>query len=192
MSIPCFGQKFGYIDADYILSQMPSYQKAQQDIQESASKWQEDIENRMAAVDKLKEKFKAEEILLTEEMRKERNDEIGKKEKEIRDYQKKIFGFQGLFFTRQQELMKPAREELNKSVEKVARREKIQILFSNSEGLTIIYAEPRHDYTEEVLQELGLLEPEENPEKGKNTNVEKSDDLENPLENKKEPKKKNN
>lgn len=159
-------QKFGYVDSDFVLNQMPSYQKARQEISEAAQKWETDIREKNAKVQKVKEDFRAEELLLTDEMREERTKEIEKMENEVRDLHQKYFGKDGLLFTRQLELTKPAQEELYAAVQKVARKNKLQFVFSNTEGLTILYAEPRHDYTEEVLAELGLGENAEleNPE----------------------------
>jgi outer membrane protein len=164
VSASAFAQKFGYVDADFILTKMPAYEKAQQNIDESAKKWEEDIAKRFEAVEKLRKELQAEEVLLTDEMKTERKSEIDKLFKEAADYQKKIFGYKGLFFSRQQELMKPAQEELHKALEKVARKNKLQCIFSNTEGLTILYIEPRHDYTEEILKELGLAEEQQVPE----------------------------
>jgi outer membrane protein len=158
-------QKFGYIDADFILKQMPAYQKAQSDVSEASTKWQDDLTQKWDKIRTKETEYEKEKILLTDEMKKEREEEIEKLKKEAMEIQKKIFGFQGLFHTRQQELMKPALDELNKAVQTIARKNRLQFVFSNTEGLTIIYAEPTHDYTEEVLEELGLTEEEENPEK---------------------------
>ena len=164
-----FAQKFGYVDSDFILNQMPSYQKAKQEVSESAQKWETDIRDKNAKLQKVKDDFHSEELLLTEEMRTERAKEIEKMENEIRDLHQKYFGKDGLLFTRQLELTKPAQEELYKAIQKIARKNNLQFVFSNTEGLTILYAEPRHDYTEEVIEELGLNEDEseENPEDGK-------------------------
>ncbi|NJO00893.1 MAG: OmpH family outer membrane protein [Bacteroidia bacterium] len=160
-----YAQKFGYVDADFILKQMPAYQKALQDVQEAADKWRTDISEKQLEVENMRGAYESEKILLTDEMKEEREKEIREKEAEVLELNKKIFGYGGLFFSRQQELMKPAQEEMFEAVQKVARKNKIQFIFSNSEGLTIIYAEPRHDYTEEVLEELGLGQQEdENPE----------------------------
>lgn len=157
-------QKFGYVDAEFVLSQMPAYQKAQQEISESATKWESDISDKLTEIQKMKEEFRAEELLLTDDMKQERLEELKKKEKEVTDLQKKIFGVDGLFFNRQQELQKPALEEFYDACSKVARKESLQFIFNNAEGLTVIYAEPRHDYTEEVLEVLGLKKDPDNPE----------------------------
>lgn len=164
-----YAQKFGFIDADFILGKMEEYQTAQQAIQEAAGKWQEDINAKRQELEEMRSQYEAEEIMLDDDMKQERLQEIKKKDDEVSELQQKIFGYQGLFFNRQKELIRPAQEKLYEAVQKVARANKLQVVYSNSEGLTIIYLEPRHDYTEEVLKELKLFEePQESPEAGKN------------------------
>ncbi len=164
LALPAHSQKFGYVDADFVLSKMPAYQKAQQNIEEAAKKWEEDIQKKTASVDKLRKTYLAEEILLTEDMKDERLKEIEKADMEARDYQRKIFGYKGQLHARQAELIKPAQEELHKMLQKLARKEKLQVIFNNSEALSVLYIEERHDYTEQVLQMMDLAEKKNNPE----------------------------
>jgi len=164
VALPAYSQKFGYVDADFILSKMESYQKAQQNIEEATKKWQEDIQKKIAGVDKLRKAFQADEILLTDDMKEERLKEIEKADMEAREYQSKIFGYKGQLHTRQAELTKPAQEELHKALQKLARKEKIQVIFNNSEALSILYIEERHDYTEQLIELMGLGEKKPNPE----------------------------
>lgn len=151
-------QKFGFIDSNFILQQMESYKKAKAEIDKAAANWQQQVQAKLKAVERMQAKYIQEEILLTAEMKDERQKEIAKKEQEAREYQKKIFGYEGLLFQRRQELIKPAQEELQKAVKRVARRYKIQVIFDKSSDLIMIYASPTHDYTERVLVELGLAE----------------------------------
>jgi outer membrane protein len=152
-------QKFGYIDSEFILSKMPEYKKAQGEIDELAAGWQKEIEDMTAKVEGLYASFKAEEVLLTEEMRDERQTEIKKKETELREYQKKIFGFEGLFFLKKKELIKPLQDKVWDAVEKIAKANRLAIVFDKAAELTMIYTDPRHDYTDFVLEELGLGDP---------------------------------
>ena len=149
-------QKFGYIDSDVILKQLPEYQKAEKELEESSAKWQQEIEGMKKKIEALQTSFAAEEVLLSEEMRKERLDSIAEKDKAYRAYQKKIFGFQGLVFLKRQELMKPVQEKVYKAVEKVAKEKQLQIIFDRSADLVMIYTNPIHNYTDYVLEELGL------------------------------------
>jgi len=151
-----WGQKFGYIDSEYIIKQMPEYKKAQTELNEFSLKWQKEIEADQVKIDKLREDYQAEEVLLTEDMRKERMDTIALKESKLRDLQKNYFGFKGLLFLKRQELVKPAQDKLFKAIEKVAKEKKLAIIFDKSGELVMVYTDPIHDYTDFVLEELGL------------------------------------
>jgi outer membrane protein len=152
-------QKFGYIDSDFILSKLPEYKKAQDEIDQLASGWQKEVEDLQKKVDALYRAYQAEQVLLTEEMKAGRLEEITKKETELKDYNKKVFGFGGLFFLKKQELIKPLQDKVFEAVEKVAKSNRLAIIFDKSGELVMIYTDPRHDYTDFVLEELGLGDP---------------------------------
>lgn len=152
-------QKFGYIDANFILSKMPEYLKAQSEIEQLSTGWQKEIEDLQRGVEMAYVSLKAEEVLLTEEMKAERMALINKKEGELKEYQRKVFGFGGLFFLKKQELIKPLQDKVWEAVEKVAKQNRLAIIFDKSGELVMIYTDPRHDYTDFVLEELGLGDP---------------------------------
>jgi len=112
-------QKFGYIDSDFILSKLPDYRKAQDEIDRLSASWQKEIEEMQRKVQSLYAEYEAEQVLLTEEMKQERMGAIEKKEAELKEYQKKVFGFGGLFFLKKQELIKPLQDKVFEAVEKV-------------------------------------------------------------------------
>jgi outer membrane protein len=151
-----FAQKFGYVDSEFILSKMPAYAAAQKEVDKLSENWQKDIETRYKEIDKMYKSYQAEEVLLTEEMKKKRQNEIVEKEREVKDYQKKIFGFEGQLFKKRQELIKPVQDEVYEAIEKVAKQKALQIIFDKSGGLVMLYTNPVHDYTEFVLEALGL------------------------------------
>ena len=157
-----YGQKFGYVDSEFILSKMPAYAAAQKEVDKLADNWQKDIENRYQEIDKLHKSYQAEEVLLTEEMKKKRQGEIEAQEKDLKDYQKRIFGFEGQLFRRRQELIKPVQDEVYDAIEKVAKQKQLQIVFDKSGALVMLYTNPVHDYTEYVLEALGLASPDKN------------------------------
>src|SRR5690606_27040321 len=105
-------QRFGYIDTDFILNKMPEYAKAQEEINQLSQAWEKEIQNDAKKIESMYNAFQAEQVLLTEEMRKERMAEIQKKESELKEYQKKVFGFNGLFFLKKQELIKPIQDKV--------------------------------------------------------------------------------
>lgn len=163
LAAPCaFAQKFGYIDSEYILSKMPAFTAAQQEADRLSDNWQKEIEGKYKEIDDLRKKYQLEEVLLTDEMKKKRLAEIETKDKEAREYQKKVFGFEGMLFKKRQELVKPVQDNLFEAVEKVAKKKALQIVFDKSGDLVMIYTNPVHDYTEFVLEELGLASPEKN------------------------------
>jgi outer membrane protein len=154
-----YAQKFGYINSEFILNKMPEYGKAQNEIDQLSAAWQKEIEEMQKKVDGLYASFQAEQVLLTEEMKQERIDAIKKKEAELKEYQKKVFGFGGLFFLKKQELIKPLQDKVFDATEKVAKANRLAIIFDKAGELVMIYTDPRHDYTDFVLEELGLGDP---------------------------------
>lgn len=162
MGMPgAMAQKFGYLDSKFILEKMPEYKAAQGEIQKQTQVWQQEIEQMVSEVDNLRKEYLAEEILLTDEMKKERQEVISKKDKAAKEKQKKIFGFEGLYFLKKQELIKPLQDKLFDAVEKVCKKKKLQIMFDKSADLVMIYTDTKHDYTDFVLEELGLGDPKD-------------------------------
>jgi len=153
-----FAQKFGYFDSEYVLSKLPEYSKAQGEIDQLSAAWQKEVEEMQSKVDALYRSYQAEQVLLTEAMKTERMDEIKKKETELKDYQKKVFGYKGLYFLKKQELIKPLQDKIFDAVEKVCKANRLAFLFDKSE-LVMVYTDPRHDYTDFILEELGLGDP---------------------------------
>ena len=138
---------------------MPEYAKAQAEIDELSAAWEKDVAEMQKQVNALYSTYQAEQVLLTEEMKKERLDEIKRKEEEVKADQKKKFGFGGLFFLKKQELIKPLQDKLWDATEKVAKTNRLAIVFDKAGELVMIYTDPRHDYTDFVLEELGLGDP---------------------------------
>jgi len=149
-------QKIGYIDSKFILAKMPEYKQANAELGTQSQKWQTEIEGLRSEVDKLRKEYMAEEVLLTEDMKKERQTAIAKKDKEAKDAQNKAFGFEGMYFLKKQELIKPLQDKVFDAVEKVCKKKKIAIMFDKAGDLVMIYTNPAHDYTDFVLEELGL------------------------------------
>lgn len=152
-------QRFGYIDTDFILNKMPEYKKAQDEINQLSEAWEKDIQDMAKKIEAMYSALQAEQVLLTEEMKKERTATIQKKEAELKEYQKKVFGFGGLFFLKKQELIKPIQDKVWDAVDKVAKQNNLAIVFDKAGELVMIYTDPRYDYTDFVLDELGLGDP---------------------------------
>ena len=159
ISFPSFAQKFGYVDTDYILSQMPEYKGAQAEIEKLSLAWQEEIQDMYKSIDAMYSDLQAEEVLLTKDMKDQRLTEIRERENEVKEYQKKIFGFEGLFFLKKKELVKPIQDKVFDLIEKVCKEHRLAIMFDKASELVMIYTDPIHDYTDYVLDELELGDP---------------------------------
>ena len=149
-------QKFGWVDSEYIMAKMPEYARAQGELNTISETWQKEIEAQKKDLDKLYHNYQAEEVVLTEPMKKKRQDEILKKEQDIKAYQNKQFGYEGQLFKKRQELNKPVQDKVFEAVEKVAKKKQLAVVFDKASDLTMLYTNPAHDYTEFVLEELGL------------------------------------
>jgi outer membrane protein len=152
-------QRFGYIDTDFVLNKMPEYAKAQEEINQLSEAWEKEIQDMAKKVEAMYSDLQAEQVLLTDEMKKERTAAIQKKEAELKEYQKKVFGFGGLFFLKKQELIKPIQDKVWDAVDKAAKQNNLAIVFDKAGELVMIYTDPRYDYTDFVLDELGLGDP---------------------------------
>jgi outer membrane protein len=154
-------QKFGYIDSEYITSKMPDFKKANATMDQFSEKWVKEISDKDAELEKLQKSYQVEEILLTDDMKRERQKAIAEKEKTIKELSNKVFAPDGMIFQKKKELMKPIMEDIYKAVEKVAVQQKLMFLFDKSSDMTMIYSDPRHDYTDFVIEALGLDKEEE-------------------------------
>lgn len=148
-------QKFAFIDSEYILGNIPSYKSAQEQVDKLSAEWQKEIEAKLADIDKMYKDFQSEKVLLTEEMKVKREDEIVKKEQDVKDLQKKYFGRDGMLFKKRQELIKPIQDEVYNAVKALAAEQGYAIIFDTASNTGILYSNPKNDKSDEVLQRLG-------------------------------------
>ncbi len=151
-----FSQKYAIIDTRYILDKMPDYKTAQQQLDDIAANWQKDIDSRQAELDNMYKSYEAEQVMLSDDLKKKREDQLFNKEKDLRDLQRKRFGFEGDLFKKRQELVKPIQDKVYNAVQKMAVQRGYDFVLDKSEGITIIFADPKLDKSEDVLKELGV------------------------------------
>lgn len=149
-------QKYAVVDTRYILDKMPEYRTAQQQLDVMAATWQKQIDSMQTALDRLYREFDAEQVMLTAELKKRKEDQLFNKEKELRDLQRKRFGFEGDLFRKRQELVKPVQDKVYNAIQKLAASRGYDFVLDKSEGITIIFADPKLDKSEDVLKELGV------------------------------------
>lgn len=156
LAIASQAQRYAIIDTKYILSKIPEYKDADAKLQQIGAQWQKEIDDKQAALDKMYKNYDAEQFMLTDELKKKREDELFLKEKEVRDLQKKRFGYEGDLFKERQKLVKPVQDKVYNAVQKIAIAKAYDFVLDKSEGITIIFADPKLDKSEEVLRELGI------------------------------------
>ena len=115
-----FAQKFASVDTEYILSNMPEYKQAQKELDDMAVQWQKEVESKFQIVDKLYKAFQAESVLLPEELKTKKENEIIAAEKEAKDMQKQRFGNSGDLSKKRSELVKPIQDKVYNAIEKIA------------------------------------------------------------------------
>jgi outer membrane protein len=149
-----YSQKYAYIDSDYILSNLTEYTDAKAKLDKLADRWTKDIEKRYEVLKQKKDNFAREEVLLPEEERKKRQEEIDKLETEAMEMQKTRFGVQGDYFARRQELIKPIQDRVYDAMQKVASKRNYSFVFDKANQSNLIYANDQYDISEQVLREL--------------------------------------
>jgi outer membrane protein len=149
-------QKYAIIDTKYILDKMPEYKDAQKKLDDQAAIWQKEIDEMQTGLDKMYRDFEAEQVMLSEELKKKREDQLFVKEKALRDLQRKRFGFEGDLFKKRQELVKPVQDKVYNAVQKLAALRSYDFILDKSEGITVIFADPKLDRSEDILKELGV------------------------------------
>jgi outer membrane protein len=149
-------QRYAVIDSKFILDKMPEYKEAQGKLDQFSELWQQEIDQKQVAMDKMVKDFEAEQIMLPDNLKKKREDEIFNKEKELRDLQRKRFGFEGDLFKKRQELIKPVQDKVYNAVQKLALEKQYDFILDKSEGITIIFADPKLDKSEEILKSMGV------------------------------------
>jgi outer membrane protein len=149
-------QRYATVDPKYILDKIPDYKEAQKKLDQFSEQWQKEIEEKQSALDKLYKDYEAEQVMLSDELKKKREAEIFTKEKEVRELQRKRFGFEGDLFKKRQELVKPVQDKVYNAIQKIAVAKQYDFILDKSEGITVIFADPKLDRSEDVLRELGV------------------------------------
>ena len=155
-AVSSFAQRYAVIDTKYILNKMPEYQNAEKKLQQVSDEWQKEIDDKQALLDQMYKDYDAEQFMLSDELKKKREDELYNKEKEIRDLQKKRFGYQGDLFQEREELIKPIQDKVYNVIQKMAVANGYDFVLDKSEGITVIFADPKLDKSDEVLKQLGI------------------------------------
>jgi outer membrane protein len=151
-----FGQKYAYIDSDYILANVPEYKEAKDKLDKLADRWAKEIEERYSVLKLKKDNFAREEVLLPTEEKQKRKDEINKIETEAMEVQKMRFGVKGDYFQKRQELVKPIQDKVFDAMQVVASKKAYTFVFDKANQSNLVYADPKLDISDIILKEMGI------------------------------------
>jgi outer membrane protein len=151
-----FAQKYAYVDTKYILENIPEYTKNQKQLDDISAGWQKEIEGKYKEIDEMYKNFQAEQVLLSDDMKKKREQEIMDKEKKVKDLQKQRFGYEGDLFKKRQDLIKPIQDKIYDAIQKMAQAKNWDFVFDKSAGgSALLYTNPTLDKSNEILKEMG-------------------------------------
>lgn len=155
--LPGFGQKYAFVDTDYILHNIPEYTDAQAMLDDLSAEWQKEIEAKFQEIDKLYRDYQAESILLPEDLKKQKENEIVQKEKDAKELQKKRFGKDGDLYKKRLELVQPIQEEIYNAIQDMAVTRNYAFIFDKASGAALLFADAKYDISDDVLDEIGTV-----------------------------------
>lgn len=149
-------QKFGWVDSQTVLENMPEYKAVTAEIDGMSNSWQKELEKMYQGIEKMYEDYRAKEVLLSPDDRKKQQDLIMQQEQKAKEYQRKRFGMDGDLFKARQEKMRPVQDKLLGAIRQVATEKRLNMLLDKAGNTVILFAEDRYDYTGAVMQKLGI------------------------------------
>lgn len=157
LSVSAYAQKYAYIDSEYILSNMPSYVEAQAELDRLSVNWQKEIEAKFKEIDDMYRKYQQDAVLLPEDAKVKRQNEIINAESEAKELQKKRFGTDGDLYKKREELIKPIQDRVFTAIEEYARERAYAFVFDKAGDMTIVYADSKYDINDAILAKLGVV-----------------------------------
>ncbi|SDB95918.1 OmpH family outer membrane protein [Williamwhitmania taraxaci] len=155
LGIAGFGQKFAFVDSDYILKKIPQYRAAQEQLDKLAIQYQKEVEDKFSAVDEQVRSYQTEKVLLTQDMRSKREQDLMDKQKEAQNLQRNYFGPDGVLFKKRTELIKPVQDQVYNAVKDLASEGGYAAIFDVANNPTVLFSNSKYDKSDEVLQKLG-------------------------------------
>jgi len=148
-------QKFALVDMEYVLKNIPSYEMANEQLNQVSQRWQREVDDLKKEADAMYKNYQSDMVFLTDEQKKKKEEEIVAKEKEVSQLQYKYFGPQGELFKKRQSLIKPIQDDVYNAVKKVSEERGFQVVFDRASSQSIVFASPRIDVSNEVLAKMG-------------------------------------
>jgi outer membrane protein len=150
-----FAQKYAFVDTEYILENIPAYSAAQEQLDQLSQQYQKEVEAMQAEMEQMYTDFRAESVLLSDDMKRKREDVIVSKEKEYRNLQQKYFGREGELFKKRQGLVKPIQDDIYNAIKELASGGNYAVIFDKAGSLSMLYTDPRYNLSDQVLEKMG-------------------------------------
>lgn len=155
-SIGAFAQKFAYVDTEFILKHLPEYKAALNQLNVSSEQFQKQLDVKFSVIDGMYKAYQADQVLLTDDMRKRRENDIIEKEKEAKEFQRQKFGPEGDLFQSRVKLLNPIQEKVSKTIADFAKSKGLDFIFDkSSEATMMIYASSNYDLSKDIVIKLG-------------------------------------
>ena len=148
-------QKYAVVDMDYILKAIPQYESANDQLNQLSNKWQKEIEAMQAEVQTMYKNYQTELVFLTPALKKNREDSIISRERQVNDLKKRYFGPEGEMFKRRESLIKPIQDEIYNAIQELSNSKKYDLIFDKNSTVGIIFAAPKIDISDEILTQMG-------------------------------------
>jgi outer membrane protein len=150
-----FAQKFAYVDSEYILKHMPEYKAALNQLNVSSEQFQKQLDVKFSEIDDMYKAYQADQVLLTDDMRKRRENDIIEKEKAAKEFQRQKFGPEGDLFQSRMKLLNPIQEKVSKTISDFAKAKGLDFIFDKTSDATMIYANSSYDLSKDIVIKLG-------------------------------------
>jgi outer membrane protein len=154
-SAVAIAQKYAFVDSDYIRKNIPAFTAAQEQLDNLSKQWEKEVADGYAVVEQMYKSYQNESVLLSQDMKTKREEAIIAKEKEMKDLQNKYFGMEGELYKKREELVKPIQDEILKAIKEIAVDGSYAVIFDTAAGGNILFANPKYDISDQVLEKLG-------------------------------------
>lgn len=156
--VPAFAaaQKYAFVDTDYIRKNIPAFNTAQEQLDKLSKQWEKEVADGYAVVEQMYKTYQNEAVLLSQDMKAKREEAIINKEKEVKELQNKYFGMEGELFKKREEMIKPVQDEILKAIKEIAVEGSYAVIFDTAAGANILFANPKFDLSDQVLEKLGF------------------------------------
>lgn len=154
-SATAVAQKYAFVDTEYIRKNIPAFTTAQEQLDNLSRLWEKEINDGYAVVEQMYKSYQNEAPLLSQDMKIKREEAIISREKEMKDLQSRYFGMEGELFKKREELVKPIQDEILKAIRDIAVEGSYAVIFDSASGGNILFANPKYDISDQVLEKLG-------------------------------------